>query len=67
VVGRRKFLYDLWGDTVTIARRLAGGEGAAIRVTTALRDRLGEQFVFRGPIKLGADGKSGADAWEVTG
>jgi class 3 adenylate cyclase len=67
VVGRRKFLYDLWGDTVTIARRLAGGEGAAIRVTTALRDRLGEQFIFRGPIKLGADGKSGADAWEVTG
>jgi len=67
VVGRRKFLYDLWGDTVTIARRLAGGEGAAIRVTSAVRDRLGEQFVFRGPVKLGADGKSGADAWEVTG
>lgn len=67
VVGRRKFLYDLWGDTVTIARRLAGGEGAAIRVTSAVRDRLGEQFLFRGPVKLGADGKSGGEAWEVTG
>ena len=67
VVGRRKFLYDLWGDTVTIARRLAGGEGAAIRVTSSVRDRLGEQFAFRGPVKLGAGGKPGAEAWEVTG
>ena len=66
VVGRRKFLYDLWGDTVTIARRLAGGEGAAIRVTSAVRDRVGEQFVLRGPVKLGPEGKSGGEAWEVT-
>ena len=65
VVGRRKFLYDLWGDTVTIARRLAGGEGAAIRVTSSLHDRLGDQFTFRGPIK--ADDKSGTELWEVTG
>ncbi len=65
VVGRRKFLYDLWGDTVTIARKLASGEGSAIRVTAPVRDRLGEQFSFRGPIKT--DGKSGAEAWEVTG
>ncbi|MFN9916869.1 MAG: adenylate/guanylate cyclase domain-containing protein, partial [Pirellulaceae bacterium] len=34
VVGRRKFLYDLWGDTVTIAKKLAGGPGSAIRVTS---------------------------------
>jgi class 3 adenylate cyclase/HAMP domain-containing protein len=66
VVGRRKFLYDLWGDTVTIARRLAGGESAAIRVTGSVHDRLGEQFTFRGPIKLGADGKAGSEAWEVS-
>jgi class 3 adenylate cyclase len=65
VVGRRKFLYDLWGDTVTIARKLASGEGSSIRVTSPVRDRLGEQFNFRGPIKT--DGKSGGDAWEVTG
>ena len=66
VVGRRKFLYDLWGDTVTIARRLAGGQGAAIRVTAAVHERLGDQFVFRGPLKSGDEGKPGADTWEVT-
>jgi len=65
VVGRRKFLYDLWGDTVTIARKLASGEGSAIRVTSSVHERLGEQFTFRGPIKT--DGKAGADAWEVSG
>lgn len=65
VVGRRKFLYDLWGETVTIARKLASCEGSAIRVTSPVRDRLGEQFNFRGPIET--DGKSGGDAWEVTG
>jgi hypothetical protein len=50
---------------VTIARKLASGEGSSIRVTSPVRDRLGEQFNFRGPIKT--DGKSGGDAWEVTG
>jgi class 3 adenylate cyclase len=64
VVGRRKFLYDLWGDTVTIARKLASGEESAIRVTASVHERLGEQFTFRGPIKT--DGKPGAEAWEVT-
>jgi class 3 adenylate cyclase len=67
VVGRRKFLYDLWGDTVTIARRLAGGESAAIRVTASVHERLGDQFTFRGPIKTGSEGKAGSEAWEVTG
>jgi class 3 adenylate cyclase len=65
VVGRRKFLYDLWGDTVNIARKLTAGGGSAIRVTASVHERLGEQFTFRGPIKI--DSKSGADAWEVTG
>ncbi len=64
VVGRRRFLYDLWGDTVTMARRLAGGDAAAIRVTASVRDRLGDQFHFRGPVRT--DAKGGGEAWEVT-
>lgn len=67
VVGRRKFLYDLWGATVTLARRIAGGGGSAIRVSGAVRDRLGEQFGFRGPIVLDDEGKPRVETWEVTG
>jgi class 3 adenylate cyclase len=66
VVGRRKFLYDLWGDTVTIAKRLAGGPGAAIRVTRPMRDRLGEQFQFSGPVNVELPGKEPVEAWQVT-
>lgn len=45
VVGRRKFLYDLWGDTVSIAKKLATGKNSAINVTSLVKERLGEQFV----------------------
>ena len=67
VVGRRKFLYDLWGDTVAIAKRLAAGQGAAIRVTGPVRDRMGETFQFRGPIRLESPAKGNLELWEVTG
>jgi class 3 adenylate cyclase len=66
VVGRRKFLYDLWGDTVAIAKRLAGSPGAAIRVTRPVRDRLGEQFQFNGPLSVELPGKQPLEAWQVT-
>ncbi|MBU3664763.1 MAG: HAMP domain-containing protein [Chthoniobacterales bacterium] len=67
VVGRRKFLYDLWGDTVTIARKLAAGQGAAVRVTPAVRERTAEQFQFRGPVRLAGEGRAAIELWEVTG
>ena len=66
VVGRRKFLYDLWGDTVTIARKLAASQGAAIRVTPQVRERMGEQFQFKGPTRLQDDMKV-PELWEVAG
>jgi class 3 adenylate cyclase len=66
VVGRRKFLYDLWGDTVTIAKKLAGGPGSAIRVTSPVRERLGEQFQVRGPVSIDVPGKAMVEAWQVT-
>ncbi|WP_295450424.1 adenylate/guanylate cyclase domain-containing protein [uncultured Thiodictyon sp.] len=66
VVGRRKFLYDLWGDTVTIAKRLAEDDRAAIRITGTMRERVGEQFKFSGPAALVQPGKPPLDLWEVT-
>jgi len=66
VVGRRKFLYDLWGDTVAIAKRLAEGSESAIRVTRPLRDRLGDQFQFSGPVTIEVPGKDSVEAWRVT-
>nr|WP_255523566.1 adenylate/guanylate cyclase domain-containing protein [Nodosilinea sp. LEGE 06152] len=47
VIGRRKFAYDLWGDTVNIASRMeATGEAQRIQVTPNLYERLKDQFQF---------------------
>lgn len=47
VIGRRKFAYDLWGDTVNIASRMeATGEPQRIQVTPELYECLKDKFVF---------------------
>jgi len=67
VVGRRRFLYDLWGDTVTIAKRLAGGRESAIRVTAPVRERTGDAVAFQGPVAIALDGRPAIEAWTVGG
>ena len=55
VIGKHKFCYDLWGDTVNIASRMEShGEPGHIHVTQTVRDRLSERFAFddRGPIEV---------------
>jgi class 3 adenylate cyclase len=65
VVGRRKFLYDLWGDTVTIAKKLSAGNRTAIRVTSQIRERIGDQFNFGASHQIETEGKPAIEAWEV--
>ena len=34
VIGRKKFIYDLWGDAVNLASRMEShGQGGAIQIT----------------------------------
>jgi class 3 adenylate cyclase len=59
VIGRRKFIYDLWGDTVNTASRMeAYGLENVIQVTAAVRDKLNGQYNFtpRGPIDIKGKG-----------
>jgi class 3 adenylate cyclase len=66
VVGRTRFIYDLWGDTVTVARRLhAGGEVNTIRVTKAVYDRLHEMYSFEGPNEVDVPGKGKLAVWSL--
>jgi adenylate cyclase len=47
VVGRRKFVYDLWGEVVHTASRMEStGLPGRIQVSAATRERLGEPFLF---------------------
>jgi guanylate cyclase len=60
VIGRRKFIYDLWGDTVNTASRMeANGLVDVIQVTQAVRDKLIGKYAFeeRPPITIKGKGE----------
>ncbi len=47
VIGKKKFIYDLWGDTVNTASRMEShGAPGEIQVSDAARAALGDAFVF---------------------
>jgi adenylate cyclase len=55
VIGIRKFIYDVWGDTVNTASRLEShGTPGRVHVSDAVQARLQERFAFepRGTIEL---------------
>ncbi len=60
VIGTKKFIYDLWGDTVNIASRMESqGLPSAIQVTASTYERLkhGYQFQPRGWIDVKGKGE----------
>jgi len=59
VIGKRRFLYDLWGDSVNTASRMEShGIPGEIQVTEATRDLLDGRFSFidRGLIDIKGKG-----------
>jgi adenylate cyclase len=61
VIGRRKFAYDMWGDTVNMASRMEStGTAGSIQVTGAVYERLRADFCFeqRQGVKIKGKGKT---------
>jgi len=59
VIGRRRFLYDLWGDTVNTAARMEShGVPGRIQVTEATRALLGNRYLLeeRGVVDVKGKG-----------
>jgi guanylate cyclase len=59
VIGERKFIYDLWGDTVNLASRMEShGEPGRIQLTESTRRLLGERYhvVPRGTVDVKGKG-----------
>ena len=65
VMGRQKFLYDLWGDTVSIAARLAARGSHSIRVTRPVHERLQDLYRFSGPDAVELRGRGMVDTWQL--
>jgi class 3 adenylate cyclase len=59
VIGKKKFSYDVWGDTVNTASRMEShGVPGEIHVTEETKRRLEEQFAFecRGELEIKGKG-----------
>jgi adenylate cyclase len=58
VIGRNKFIYDLWGDTVNIASRMEShGIANAIQVTENTYERLKYRYLFQKRGMIDVKGK----------
>mgnify|MGYP001202572134 CR=1 FL=1 len=58
IVGTKKYLYDIFGDTVNIAARLeALSEPMRINASNAVRHRLEQEFLFSCPAEVAMKGK----------
>lgn len=68
VIGRNRFAYDLWGDTVNTASRMEShGAPGRVQVTQRVRDRLRDRYVFepRGAVEV--KGKGPMPTWFLVG
>ena len=66
IVGRNRFIYDVWGDTINTARdlRIACPPGA-ILVTTTVHQRLQDLYQFEPVPDLEIAGKAKVSAWRL--
>jgi adenylate cyclase len=68
VIGRKRFLYDLWGDAVNTAGRMqSDGTPGRIQITRATYDLLKDEFVCepRGTVLI--KGKGEMETWYLVG
>ncbi len=64
VIGKSKYIYDLWGDTVNLASRMeAGGVPDSIQVTRSVYEKLKDEFVFEPRGLIDVKGKGQIEAW----
>jgi class 3 adenylate cyclase len=68
VIGLKKFIYDVWGDTVNMASRMEStGVPGRIQVTTETHERLAGAFEFERRGLVDVKGKGPIETWFVVG
>jgi class 3 adenylate cyclase/CheY-like chemotaxis protein len=68
IIGRRKFAYDLWGDTVNTASRMEShGEPGTVQVSQATAEKLRDHFELKPRGDVVIKGKGRLPTWLVLG
>jgi class 3 adenylate cyclase len=68
VLGKKKFIYDLWGDTVNIASRITSeGVPGMIQCDTVTYHRLAGSFDFHEPQTIYLKGKGNMTVYRLIG
>ena len=68
VVGKRKFTFDIWGDTVNIASRMeSSGEVGRVNISAYTYDLIRSDFSCEYRGKVDAKGKGPVDMYFVVG
>jgi adenylate cyclase len=68
VIGRRRFLYDLWGDTVNMASRMEShGTPDTIQITRSTFELLRDDFVIEPIGVVEVKGKGEVETWRLVG
>jgi adenylate cyclase len=68
VVGKKKFIYDLWGDTVNIASRITSeGVPGMIHVDSTTYRRVRNRYDFHPPQTIHLKGKGETQVYQLIG
>jgi PAS domain S-box-containing protein len=68
VVGKRKYVYDIWGDTVNIASRMeSSGEIGKVNISAYTYELIRNEFNCQYRGKVDAKGKGSVDMYFVAG
>lgn len=68
VIGMKRFIYDLWGDTVNIASRVTEHAGPSIILVDATTYRRARnRFEFDGPHEIQVKGKGNLTVYRLVG
>jgi len=64
VIGRKRFLYDLWGDAVNTASRMESyGTPGRIQITRATYELLADDFECEPRGTIAVKGKGEVETW----
>ena len=66
VIGRKKFIYDLWGETVNLASRMEShGRSRCVQITRSTYDLIKDSFDCEALGLMDVKGAGPTEVWHV--